>query len=78
VKRQAPAWRRKNIGGGTFWREYLMRSTIIRRLLAGISAAAAAAATTVVLLAPGAAGAGNSLASNSLEITVGNSQGNSL
>ena len=54
-----------------------MRSTITRRLLAGISAAAAAAATTVVLLAPGAADAGNSLAGNSLQSTV-NLLGNSL
>jgi len=38
-----------------------MRSTITRRLVAGISAVAAAAATTVVLLAPSAADAGHTL-----------------
>jgi hypothetical protein len=50
-----------------------MRSTITRRLVAGISAAAAAAAATVVLLAPSAADAGNSLRGNSLRAPVGNS-----
>jgi hypothetical protein len=56
-----------------------MRSTITRRLVAGISAAVAATAATVVLLAPGAADAGNSLhAGNSLRAKAGISLGNSL
>ena len=56
-----------------------MRSSIIRRLVGGISAAAAAAAVTVVLLAPGAADAGNSLhAGNSLSRSVSHLLGNSL
>jgi hypothetical protein len=38
-----------------------MRSTITRRVVAGISAAAAVAATTIVLIGPGAADAGRSL-----------------
>jgi hypothetical protein len=57
-----------------------MRTTITRRVVAGIAATVATVATTVVLLAPETADAGNSLSrGNSLRNIAGNSlSGNSL